>query len=646
VLSRRYNTYDIDQQKEREAEALKVLEQRKELRRKHDELMRKPWKQPSAPRHDILRRGDGSRRRRAALAKSLEKAVIQIEDCNDRVLSWHRPAPSKSGIRSFIQQQRGLKGLGKPAEQTVRLPSKARPDWQDVKVEAARQFRVLVGGSLDPSASFANFVDRDNDHMRARTIDCASDLVLLREGIGQKLDVVRGHQTTFERTSDINSTSVLSRNANSDLCSFKASRIQNDSYLSEVGQAASSEHQMPISSEAIQCITANASGNELSGSPYSSASTSQQCMDLSFSALLRPQTEIVEVPSDDFESTIERPVHKKKLKRLAIVGDAVETRSASCGVSSTIPESSSFEELLDPAFRTVSRTPGRNVFGAEVLVQSSLPRLGCCASNDLEVIDGSMSTTHGREGRTGDGQSGVVGPATLSKPCHAGGLSTQACKVGLSEKDRHLELRDGAQIALQGHLTSRCEAVQDDRAMNSCPQDSAQTMSVSEVFDEGGLSSYSGHGVGHSIEACYNHSIDRLMQHLKSLQQLKEKVHAELSSAVTARSHGAVISACSGQADGQQRCSVSQAPASENPDSQGIAACGHCERCDSHVPAATPLVPGMAPSTTFLGREVRSKYPCLYSRRKYWTLTESHASTDWRSPHVLGCYRPEQMLYA
>lgn len=106
--------------------------------------MRKPWKRPSTPKKDILKRGDGARRRRAALQRSIEKAADELG--HRAPCAWHKPAAEPSrGVRQFIQQQRALqRGFAIPPEEPPVQPQQHIP-WQDVKLAAGQRFQALLG---------------------------------------------------------------------------------------------------------------------------------------------------------------------------------------------------------------------------------------------------------------------------------------------------------------------------------------------------------------------------------------------------------------------------------------------------------------------------------------------------------------------
>lgn len=107
--------------------------------------MRKPWKRPSTPKKDILKRGDGAKRRRAALQRSIEKAADELG--HQAPGAWHRPAAEASyGVRQFMQQQRALRKGESPVPPEAPAPRiQNQIPWQDVKTAAEQRFQALLG---------------------------------------------------------------------------------------------------------------------------------------------------------------------------------------------------------------------------------------------------------------------------------------------------------------------------------------------------------------------------------------------------------------------------------------------------------------------------------------------------------------------
>lgn len=137
----------IEQKKRADQEAAeRLLNARKEARRCHDELMRKPWRKPSAPTKDILKRGDGARRRRAALRRSIEEAAGQVEKTLPAVCRWNRATNDhERGIREFIDEQRAAR----KRDLSLAAPAEARQPlvpWNDVKATAQQRLQDLVRG--------------------------------------------------------------------------------------------------------------------------------------------------------------------------------------------------------------------------------------------------------------------------------------------------------------------------------------------------------------------------------------------------------------------------------------------------------------------------------------------------------------------
>ena len=107
--------------------------------------MRKPWKRPATPKKEILKRGDGARRRRAALQRSIEKAADELG--HQAPGAWHKPAAEASyGVRQFMQQQRALRRGESPVQPEAAAPHvQNQIPWQDVKIAAEQRFQALLG---------------------------------------------------------------------------------------------------------------------------------------------------------------------------------------------------------------------------------------------------------------------------------------------------------------------------------------------------------------------------------------------------------------------------------------------------------------------------------------------------------------------
>lgn len=113
--------------------------------------MRKPWKRPSTPKKEILKRGDGARRRRAALQRSIEKAADELGGRQEAPGAWHKPtAEASCGVQQFLQQQRARrKGESPPLHSEFTAPHvQSQIPWQDVKIAAEQRFQALLG--VDP----------------------------------------------------------------------------------------------------------------------------------------------------------------------------------------------------------------------------------------------------------------------------------------------------------------------------------------------------------------------------------------------------------------------------------------------------------------------------------------------------------------
>lgn len=136
----------IEQKKRADQEAAdRLLQARKDARRRHDELMRKPWRKPSTPTKEILRRGDGARRRRA-LRRSIENAAGQVEKTLPAMCRWNRATAGEDrGIREFIHEQRAARKHAislAPQQEAVAPPV----PWNDVKATAQQRLQDLVRG--------------------------------------------------------------------------------------------------------------------------------------------------------------------------------------------------------------------------------------------------------------------------------------------------------------------------------------------------------------------------------------------------------------------------------------------------------------------------------------------------------------------
>ena len=148
LLCRKYQQIE-EQQKEQQAEqAAAALQRRKQLRARHDDLMRKPWIRPASPCKPILKKGDGARRRRRAVARSLEKAAAELhaqqqctsawaQACRDR--SQQTVRSSREQLRHFIAAQRVRQRSSPELDEQPKLA------WRDAKLLAAEDFRALVG---------------------------------------------------------------------------------------------------------------------------------------------------------------------------------------------------------------------------------------------------------------------------------------------------------------------------------------------------------------------------------------------------------------------------------------------------------------------------------------------------------------------
>jgi hypothetical protein len=153
LCCRRYQQVGEQQKQEQADAAAAALQRRKQLRERHDNLMRKPWTRPASPSKPILTKGDGARHRRRAVAQSLEKAAAELQAQNRNGSAWARErrqqqhAPiaeeveGRPGIRAFIAQQRQHKHT--PAAP----PHETKLAWRDIKLLAAEDFRAMVGDS-------------------------------------------------------------------------------------------------------------------------------------------------------------------------------------------------------------------------------------------------------------------------------------------------------------------------------------------------------------------------------------------------------------------------------------------------------------------------------------------------------------------
>lgn len=162
LLGRKYESI-MEQQRMAEQEAAdRLLQARKDARKRQDELMRKPWKRPSEPTKEILKRGDGAKRRRAALQRSIEKAAGQVEKTLPAACRWNRQGGGKgSGIRQFICERRAAqKSAVGPVSVDSPTPAIA---WNDVKASAKQRLQDLVQGRL-PGADLLNSIPTSGVH--------------------------------------------------------------------------------------------------------------------------------------------------------------------------------------------------------------------------------------------------------------------------------------------------------------------------------------------------------------------------------------------------------------------------------------------------------------------------------------------------
>ena len=132
---RLYELASEKQQQQAAAQAADALRRRRQLRNRHDALMRKPWQRPASPRNAIPKRG-GLRRQRSALARSCEHTppMPQRRPVSRAGGERHRAA-NAPGIRTFIRQQRRQRHTAGDAAPTA---FESHLTWCDVKVPAAR----------------------------------------------------------------------------------------------------------------------------------------------------------------------------------------------------------------------------------------------------------------------------------------------------------------------------------------------------------------------------------------------------------------------------------------------------------------------------------------------------------------------------
>eukprot|EP00892_Ulva_mutabilis_P011806 jgi/Ulvmu1/8999/UM005_0090.1 len=143
---RKYEYFSQQQKRADQDAASEALKARKAARLRHDELMRKPWKRPGTPSKDILKRGDGVRRRRAALRRSIEKAAGQVDKMLPAMCRWHSGVPPKSsGLREFIDEQRAANRRSVCAAPQSETSEPSIP-WNDVKATAQQHLQALVTG--------------------------------------------------------------------------------------------------------------------------------------------------------------------------------------------------------------------------------------------------------------------------------------------------------------------------------------------------------------------------------------------------------------------------------------------------------------------------------------------------------------------
>lgn len=207
---RKYECFSEQQKCAYEESAARALQARKDARRRQDELMRKPWKKPSAPSKDILKRGDGARRRRAALRRSIEKAAGQVEKTLPAMCRWNRAiAGQQSGLREFIDAQRGTRrSTAPPASQPVEKPA---VPWNHVKEKAQQRLQALVTGQRHDTDAVACDSSTDSpcaDALLSQGSECRSLVTFSPPGYSPQQPTIRTKQAAFVNHEDGHRISV------------------------------------------------------------------------------------------------------------------------------------------------------------------------------------------------------------------------------------------------------------------------------------------------------------------------------------------------------------------------------------------------------------------------------------------------------
>jgi hypothetical protein len=150
----KFKDFDRKKRQEAAAEAAEALQRRRQQRERHDDLMRNPWQRPASPKKPILKQGDGAKKKRLALARSLEEAAALLHARCQTTSAWRKARRGKKlpsqcqGIRSFIKQKREQHlSRENGSDHAIRVQ---KMTWRDVKLTAAQEFSELFGGARVP----------------------------------------------------------------------------------------------------------------------------------------------------------------------------------------------------------------------------------------------------------------------------------------------------------------------------------------------------------------------------------------------------------------------------------------------------------------------------------------------------------------